>query len=576
MWKGHTELAKKLKDSKISNRHLLDLTDQDLLTIGITSETDCKETMRIIKEIRTTAMPEYLKIFNDPIHGHIELHPLCVKIIDTPEFQRLRFIKQLGACYFVYPGAAHNRFEHSLGVCHLAGELVQAIKDRQPQYHISSIDILCVQIAGLCHDLGHGPFSHMFDRKFIPLAYPNGDKWEHEQASVDMFDHLVKKNGLEADFAKYGLTDVDRIFIKEQIKGPSEDQSRRRKSCDDWPFQGRDKSKGFLYEVVANKRNGIDVDKWDYFARDSHNLGIRNNFDHLRFIKFARVLDVDNELQICSRDKEVQTLYDMFSTRVTLHKRAYQHRVNVIIETMITEAFLKANDYLKFPGSNGKLFTMSEAIHDMEAYSKLTDGVFDRIVFSTGEELREARDLLTKVLQRKLYKWVGQTKPKDKISKKKSEIKAEIVSKGREEDQRALEENLIVEIVSMDYGMKESNPIDHVRFYDKRNSESPMVIRKEDVSRILPSEFTDQYVYLFIKRDDPEFYKIALDTFTKWCQDQKLPLPRGGSFSNAEMTPYKRQNTDTKENTEITPLKRQSSDTEENHIGKKAKHNLFC
>jgi len=54
-------------------------------------------------------------VINDPIHGNIELHPLCVKIIDTPEFQRLRFIKQLGACSFVYPGAAHNRFEHSLG-----------------------------------------------------------------------------------------------------------------------------------------------------------------------------------------------------------------------------------------------------------------------------------------------------------------------------------------------------------------------------------------------------------------------------------------------------------------------------
>ena len=55
------------------------------------------------------------QVFNDPIHGHIELHPLCVRIIDTPQFQRLRYLKQLGSCYFVYPGATHNRFEHSLG-----------------------------------------------------------------------------------------------------------------------------------------------------------------------------------------------------------------------------------------------------------------------------------------------------------------------------------------------------------------------------------------------------------------------------------------------------------------------------
>ena len=70
-----------------------------------------------------------------------------------------------------------------------------------------------------------------------------------------------------------------------------------------WPYHGRSEKKSFLYEVVANKRNGIDVDKWDYFARDCHMLGIRNNFDHIRFIQFVRVLEVEGQLQICSRDK---------------------------------------------------------------------------------------------------------------------------------------------------------------------------------------------------------------------------------------------------------------------------------
>uniref|UniRef100_A0A3Q3C9N3 HD/PDEase domain-containing protein n=1 Tax=Haplochromis burtoni TaxID=8153 RepID=A0A3Q3C9N3_HAPBU len=114
-----------------------------------------------------------ISVFNDPIHGHIELHPLLVKIIDTPQFHRLRNIKQLGGVYFVYPGASHNRFEHSIGVAYLAGELAKALKVKQPELHISERDVLCVQIAGLCHDLGHGPFSHFFDGMFMPEA---GDK----------------------------------------------------------------------------------------------------------------------------------------------------------------------------------------------------------------------------------------------------------------------------------------------------------------------------------------------------------------------------------------------------------------
>ncbi|KAJ8361309.1 hypothetical protein SKAU_G00178340 [Synaphobranchus kaupii] len=85
-------------------------------------------------------------IFNDPIHGSIELHPYLVFIIDTPEFQRLRYIKQMGSVYFVYPGACHNRFEHSIGVAHLAGELIQALNK---QYHVDQDDKLKERLSEL-------------------------------------------------------------------------------------------------------------------------------------------------------------------------------------------------------------------------------------------------------------------------------------------------------------------------------------------------------------------------------------------------------------------------------------------
>ncbi|XP_032363631.1 deoxynucleoside triphosphate triphosphohydrolase SAMHD1 [Etheostoma spectabile] len=351
------------------------------------------------------------KVFNDPIHGTVKLDPLLIKIIDTPQFQRLRNIKQLGGGYFVYPGASHNRFEHSIGVAHLAGQLVEALRARQPELNIDDRDVLCVKIAGLCHDLGHGPFSHLYDQMFIPKVPPGplGDKmakWKHEEASVEMFDHLLESNNLKlVDYQLKLPKDLD--FIKEMIIGPKDPEGGQED-----PNADRKEKKSFLYEIVANKWSGIDVDKFDYFARDCHHLGMKNNFDHLRFIQFARVCEVEGLKHICSRDKEVNNLYDMFYTRNCLHRRAYQHRVNKIIEYMIAEAFLKADKHIQIIGSQGQEYTLSTAIGDMEAYTKLTDHVFEQILNSSAVELAEAKKILERIISRDHYRFLGEIKPR--------------------------------------------------------------------------------------------------------------------------------------------------------------------
>ncbi len=97
-------------------------------------------------------MEEYGTVFNDPVHGYIELEPLLVHIIHTPEFQRMKDIKQLGATYWVYPGASHNRFEHSLGTAYLAGKMIETLRDiHKDEIEITNEDVLCVKIAALCH-----------------------------------------------------------------------------------------------------------------------------------------------------------------------------------------------------------------------------------------------------------------------------------------------------------------------------------------------------------------------------------------------------------------------------------------
>ncbi|XP_060912847.1 deoxynucleoside triphosphate triphosphohydrolase SAMHD1-like [Labrus mixtus] len=567
------------------------------------------------------------KVFNDPIHGSIELHPLLIKIIDTPQFQRLRFIKQLGGVYFVYPGASHNRFEHSIGVGYLAGKLAEDLRSRQPELEISDEDVLCVQIAGLCHDLGHGPFSHLYDGMFLPKALEkkeemrrNGElgeeekleEWKHEKGSCDMLDHLVRQNDLKPEMEKYGLIPEDDItFIKEMIAGPlqeSKEQEDEKGYCDiintlvelidlekvmmekyevdpedvknikemiagqkskskkeqskleqemkekyelnpedvkfiqekiaedkKWPYKGRKEEKSFLYEIVSNKKNGVDVDKFDYLARDSSYLGIKNNFDFHRFLQFARVCKVDGRKTICTRDKEEDNMYDLFYTRHRLHKRACQHRVSQILQEMIAEAFVKADGHIEIEGSEGSagsegtigskgsrgLFTLSTAFKNMETYTKLTDNVFEEILNSSRPELQEAKKILQDIVSRKIYKFVGERKPKDPIEDWKSQKYGWKIGLARPlpngESKLKLDDFEIL-VINMDYGMKDKNPVEHMHFYSKKEPDVAKPMSTENASRIRTTIFSEQLIKVFCKKIDEQSVEAAKKHFEQWLE----------------------------------------------------------
>ncbi|MBN3311440.1 SAMH1 triphosphohydrolase, partial [Atractosteus spatula] len=476
--KGFGEWQQKFRDHQITGVGLPYITDAHLERMGIGPLGARLQILHCLRNLWQFSV-DRMKVFNDPIHGHIEMHPLLVKIIDTPQFQRLRFIKQLGGTYLVFPGASHNRFEHSIGVGYLAGRLVQALYERQPELRITQRDMLCVQIAGLCHDLGHGPFSHMFDGIFIPQARP-GFNWKHETASLQMFDHLVSANHLETAMKQYGLVlPDDIIFIKEQIAGPT------------------------------------------YQNQSSENEPIAFSF--------------------CT---EVGNLYDMFHTRNCLHRRAYQHKVGNIIETMITEAFLKADKYIQIEGSEGRTFTISTAIDDMEAYTKLTDHIFLQILYSTAPELKEARTILNNVMCRKLYKCIGQTQPKSdtKILPHELDTLASDVAKSIPQvpsDVNLDPGDFIVSVINIDYGMKEKNPINKVRFYCKNDPTNAIRIRKDQVSQLLPEKFAEQLIRVYCKKTDEKSIEAAKKYFVKWCFDRDFTKPQDGDIIAPELTPLK-------------------------------------
>lgn len=267
--------------------------------------------------------------FNDPIHGSITMDGLCLKIIDTKEFQRLRKLMQLGTCSYVYYGATHTRFEHSIGVSHFAGKVARNLQQAQPHLNITEEDILCVKVAGLCHDLGHGPFSHVFDGVFIPRVDPN-TTWRHEDGSVAMFRFLLENNHID-----HGLSPMDLLFVEEIIAGTKEDKRR-----------GRGREKFYLYDIVNNSRSGLDVDKLDYFMRDMRYTNASSstcNFQ--RFIELGRVyaaapIDANgsghDHFMICYPEKMVKEAVDVFAVRFRLHQNIYTHKTIKKVEFMVS------------------------------------------------------------------------------------------------------------------------------------------------------------------------------------------------------------------------------------------------
>ncbi|KAG8339286.1 hypothetical protein TRVL_09885 [Trypanosoma vivax] len=99
----------------------------------------------------------------DRVHEHIQLPHIVAQVVDTPAVQRLRSLKQLGVSSYPYPGAVHTRFEHSIGVAYMAQHILLSIRRRQPDLGIGEDDICKAMLAGLLHDVGHEPFSHIFE-----------------------------------------------------------------------------------------------------------------------------------------------------------------------------------------------------------------------------------------------------------------------------------------------------------------------------------------------------------------------------------------------------------------------------
>jgi len=309
------------------------------------------------------------KVIFDVIHGFIEVDDITLSIIDTPEFQRLRNIKQLGVVHYVFPSANHTRFEHSLGVYYLAGELISNLKKNQPELEIKEKDIFLVKIAGLCHDLGHGPFSHLLD---TILECNNKNKFViHERRSILILEHIVNKYNINLD-----KEDIN--FIGDLINPY------------DLDFSKIDKNKHFLYEIVSNRRNGIDVDKFDYLKRDTFYLGLSFSLDCSRIIKYVRVIDG----KLSYLDKTYYHILEMYEIRNKLHRQIYKHKTIIGIELSIKDII---TNYIN----------LGNFLEDPEIFCQYDDhNIFINNIFINNDKINNNKIniLLNKINRREIYK----------------------------------------------------------------------------------------------------------------------------------------------------------------------------
>lgn len=265
--------------------------------------------------------------FCDPIHTFVRADSDERRVIDSPPVQRLRHIHQLATTFLVYPGATHRRFEHSLGTMELAGRVYDVVT--HPSAMNGDVRKLCpevaddaerlywrrvVRMAGLCHDIGHLPFSHAAERELLPRG------WDHERLSREL---ILSELGtlFKTMTPPVRAEDVAKIAV-----GP--------KKAPDMLYTPWER---VLSEIIVGDAFGVD--RMDYLLRDSLHTGVAYGaFGHHRLIDTMRILpwQVDaasgGELALGVERGGLESAEALLMARYFMYSQVYFHRVRMIYD----------------------------------------------------------------------------------------------------------------------------------------------------------------------------------------------------------------------------------------------------
>lgn len=297
----------------------------------------------------------YLDII-DPIHGFIRAYKTELSLIDNPIFQRLRRIKQLSGAHLTYPGSQHTRFEHSLGVMHIASQAGQALKDKG---FLNSDQIIELRLAALLHDIGHGPFSHLFEE-----VIQQKRKISHE----DYGKSLIRKTEIGDLLSREG-------FDKNKLTNLAFGNS----------------TKQFMNEIISG---ALSADMMDYLLRDGYFTGAEHaKIDYKRITQSLEVY----KHKLALERSALYSFESMMHSRYQMFKAVYFHKTVRAAEVMLLESLMLADNELGFTSV------------DVDEYSKLTDDfVLHKLMSLPPKDtcLRRARKFAKDYQNRNLIKCV--------------------------------------------------------------------------------------------------------------------------------------------------------------------------
>ena len=249
----------------------------------------------------------YWGFIKDPIYGYIRLTEIERNIVDTIAVQRLRRIRQLAGAEYVYPAANHTRFEHVLGAMYLAGVVVENLPTE-----LSADEKQKVRLAGLLHDVGHAPFSHLFEPFLLKYLGRN-----HEDMTTWIIAHSSLTDAIEAQ-------GFDAKELSELAVGKLSKPSKR-----------------FLGQIISSS---FDVDKMDFVVRDSYHTGAGyGSVDVFRLIYTMDILDGNLAVDITA----LPTLESLILARLESFRAIYFHRACRAVQMMILKALDAAKEDLE-------------------------------------------------------------------------------------------------------------------------------------------------------------------------------------------------------------------------------------